>query len=181
MKYSLVLSFLGCLVMCSVAVAAPISAFATDQKDLSVGLKTLPLLQNKITGTTVTAIIFDPSNAASRSDADTIKAAIEANPSAPGGAILSPLMLPVGELSKLAQAKIAFVAAGVKPSFDRIAAAASSAGVLTISADLDCVKADVCILGVESSPVVEVYYSKVAADAARIGFAQAFVMLAKQI
>src|SRR5208337_1593410 len=61
------------LVACLSLAAAP--ARATDQKDLAIGLKTLPLMENKITGAAVAAIVFDPANAASKADADAIKAA----------------------------------------------------------------------------------------------------------
>jgi hypothetical protein len=158
-----------------------VPAGATDQKDLVVGLKTFPLLDNKITGTAAAAIIFDPANPSSKADADSIKAAMGATAWPVAGVTLTPLMIPVSELAKLSQAKVAVVAQGTSASFGAIATAASSAGVLTMSTDLDCVKGGKCILGIVSNPTVEIYYSKAAGDAAKITFSPAFTMLVKQI
>jgi hypothetical protein len=160
-------------------VAAPVHA--ADQLDLSVGLKTLPLLDNKITGATVMAIVYDPANAESKAEANTVKSIIDAGLTGPGGIKISSLMVTTAELAKLSEAKLAYVTYGLKGSYDAIGAAASSNGVLTMSTDLECVKANKCILGVVSKPSVEIYYSKTAADAAKMGFAQAFAMLVKQV
>lgn len=173
------LSIIAGVAACLAIMSTP--AMATDAKDLAIGLKTLPLLENKITGTATTAIVYDPSNAASKADATAIQAAITANPSAPGGVTLAPVMVPVSDMSKLSSAKIAFVAEGAENSFGAIASAASAAGVLTISSDLDCVKGGKCVLGIVSSPDVTIYYSKTAGDAAKISFSPAFTMLVKQI
>ncbi|MBV8061553.1 MAG: hypothetical protein JO126_00660 [Alphaproteobacteria bacterium] len=156
------------------------TAHATDQKDLAVAEKTLPLLQDKLSGNVNVAIIYDPAVSTSKADADAIKAALEGNSSA-AGATLVPVMVTPTELSKLGQAKLALVAYGMKTSFDAIATAAATSGTLTISADLECVKANKCVLGVVSSPTVDIYYSKTAADAGKIVFAPAFTMLVKQI
>jgi hypothetical protein len=162
------------------AVSLPVhQAHATDQTDLTVGLKTLPLLNNKITGTAVAAVVFDPANAESKADADAIKAVIDGGLEAPGGVKLTSLMVPVSEIAKISGAKIAFVTKAA--CTDATSAAAASGGVLTISTDIDCVKAGKSILGVVSKPSVEIYYSKAAGDAAKVGFSQAFSMLAKQV
>jgi len=152
-------------------------AKATDALDITVGLKTLPLLTNKIAGPAQTAIVYD---AASKADADAIKAAIDGGLEGPGGVKLAAQLVAVSDLGKLSGAKIVILAAGIgKGSFDAIATAAS--GALTLSTDLDCVKANKCVLGIVSKPAVEIYFSKAAADAAHIGFAAAFAMLAKPV
>src|SRR5262249_34961014 len=63
--------------------AYPCSA-ETNQKDLVVGMKTLPLLVNKIVGSATVAIVFDPANPASRSEANSIKAVFDSGFEAPG-------------------------------------------------------------------------------------------------
>jgi hypothetical protein len=158
------------------------SAMATDQLDVSVGLKTLPLLTPKITGPATVAIVFDPSNAESKADADAIKAVIDGGLEAPGGVKLVALMVAVGEIGKVSGAKIAILTRGAgKSAFDGLATAATAAGVLSMSTDLDCVKASKCVLGIQSKPSVDIYFSKAAADAAKLVFSPAFAMLAKQI
>src|SRR5882672_9101398 len=160
----------------------PHPAWATDQLDLSVALKTFPLLTNKIISPAVVAIIYDPANVESKADAQAIKSMIDSGLEAPGGVKLTAQLISIAELSKLSGAKIAFLAHGLHAvDYSTVSAAASSANVLTICTDLDCVKTNKCVLGVVSRPQVEVYYSPVAADAAKISFASAFTMLAKQV
>lgn len=156
-------------------------AFAFEQTDLSVGLKTLPMLTNKLSGSAVAAVVYDPANADSKAEADVIKGLIDANPDAPGGVKLTSLLVGVADLAKLSGAKLAFVTKGLSSKFDAVSAAAASAGVLTISTDIDCVKGNKCVLGISSKPTVEIFFSKAAADAGKIGFSQAFTMLAKQV
>ena len=158
------------------------SAWATDQRDISVALRTLPLLTHKITSPAAVAIVYNPANPESKTDAETIKSIIDGGLEAPGGTKLVAAMVSVAELTKLHDVKIAFLAHGL-PSTDyaSVSAAASATGVLTICTDTDCVKANKCILGIASKPQVEIYYSPVAAALADISFAPAFSMLVKQV
>ena len=155
------------------------SSEALEQIDLSIGLKTLPLLSTKLSGAVVMAIIFDPANAASKSEADQLQALLGSGLDAPGGVRISGMLVPISDLAKLSQAKLAFVTTGNKGAFDAIAAA--SAGILTMSTDLDCVRSNKCVLGIVSKPSVTIFYSRAAADAAKISFAEAFAMLAKLV
>jgi len=157
------------------------AALATDQLDISVGLKTLPLLNNKLSGSAVMAVVYDPADAQSKAEADAIVSAVGAGIDAPGGVKVTATLVSTAELAKLSQAKLAFVTGGLKGALDQVAAAAASNGVLTMSTDLDCVKANKCVLGIVSKPSVDIYYSKTAADNAKIGFAPAFAMLVKQV
>jgi len=164
----------------AVLFAAPVAA-ATDQVDLSVGMKTLPLLTSKIEGMATVAIIYDPAVPASRDEAAGIKAVLDGEFVAPGDLKITALLVPANNLGKMAGSKIAVLTSGLNGYYDAIDAAARAGNVLTMSTDLDCVRANKCVLGIVSKPHVEIYYSKIAADAAKIGFASAFTMLAKQI
>lgn len=164
---------------CALGVLFSTPSFATEQKDIIVGLKALPLLINKIPGDANMAVVYDPANAASKTDADNIKKIVDAGLDIPGGGKLSATLVGVGELSKLSSSKIAFITPGLSSQYGAIAAAAT--GVLTITADIPCVKAGKCIIGVVTSPDVTIYYSKAAADAAKIDFSSAFTMLVKQL
>lgn len=154
---------------------------ATDKDDLAVGVKTLPLLVKKIEGSADVAIVFNPSDATSKSEADGIKSAFDAGIAAPGGVKLTGVLVPVSDLGKIASTKIVVLTGGLKANFDAIASAVSGAGALSLSTDMDCVKSDKCILGVVSKPSVEIYYSEKAAEAAKVSFTPAFTMLVKKI
>ena len=173
------LGFMGVLVS-GIVTSHPV--WATDALDLSVALKTLPLLTNKITSPATVAIIYNPAHSESKADAEAIKAIIDNGLEAPGNVKLIAQLTSTSELSKLSSAKIAFVAHRTPSSdYAAVASAAATAGVLTICTDLECVKINKCVLGVVSKPQVEVYYSPSAAEAAKINFSAAFTMLAKQV
>jgi len=166
--------------MASIMMIAASAFAATDQADLAVGMKTLPLLTNKITGTASLAIIYDPANPASKEEANGIKAVLDSGFEAPD-LKLTGVLVPVGDLGKMAGSRIAILTGGLSAHYDAINNAAISNSVLTMSTDLDCVRANKCVLGLVSKPHVEIYYSKAAADAAKISFGQVFAMLVKQI
>ena len=169
------------LAFCFMVFAASPACAATDQTDLSVGMKTLPLLTNKIIGTASVAIIFDPLNSASKAEAVGIKAIIDDKFEAPGGLKLIATLVPVNELGKIAGSQIAILSSGLSHHYTTIGDAAAANNVLTMSTDLGCVQANKCVLGLVSKPHVEIYFSKAAADAAKISFGQVFAMLVKQI
>lgn len=172
-------AFLWWTAACSL-VAAPAFA-ATDKDDLAVGVKTMPLLEKKIQGNATVAVVFNPADAGSKSEADAIKGIFDAGLEAPGGVKLSGSLVPVSDLGKISGSRIVVLTGGLKSSFDAIAAAVNGAGALSLSTDLDCVRSNKCILGVVSKPSVEIYFSSKAAADANVSFAPAFTMLVKKI
>jgi hypothetical protein len=169
------------LTVASVMFFAVLAPAATDRQDILVGVKTLPLLSNKITGTVKLAIVFDPASPASKSEANEIKAILDSGFEAPDDLKLGGVLVPVTDLGMIAGSRIAVLTEGLSGHYDAISNVASANGVLTMSTDLGCVQANKCVLGIVSKPHVEIYFSKTAADAAKIGFEQAFTMLVKQI
>lgn len=159
---------------------APADA-ATDREDLAVGMRTLPLLTTAIIGEATLAIVYDPDNHASKEEADGIKAILDSEFEAPGDLKLVSALVPVGNLAKMAGSRIAVLTGGLSAHYDAISAAAASSSILTMSTDMSCVRSNKCVLGIVSKPHVEIYFSKTAADAAKISFAEAFTMLAKLI
>jgi hypothetical protein len=154
---------------------------ATTSVDLLVGAKTLPLLNDPMTGTASLAIIFDPASTASVSEANEIKSILGNGFEVPGDLKLVGALVSVEDLGKLSAARIAILTTGLGSHFNAIGAAAARNRVLTMSTDLGCVEAERCVLGIKSQPHVEIYFSKTAADAAQITFGQVFTMLVKQI
>jgi len=176
MRRLLLLSVVGVIALG----AAPVLA-TTDQVDLSVGMKTLPLLTNKIQGSATVAIVFDPSEPASKEEALGIKGILEGEFTAPGDLKLSGLLVPVNELGKMAGSKIAVLTSGLNAHYDAIGSAAATGDVLTMSTDLGCVEANKCVLGIVSKPHVQIYFSQSAADSLHLGFSSAFLMLVHKI
>jgi len=175
--------------MCSIAllVAVIIFAFsaarsaAMDKLDMTVGMKALPLLNNKITGNVKIAILFDPSQADSKKEAEAIKSIIDSGLDLPGDLSVDGFILPTSQLEKMAGSKIAIVTSNLNAHYNDINSSAGLYGILTMSTDLDCVRSNKCVLGIVSKPRVELYYSRMAADNAKISFGQAFATLLKPV
>jgi hypothetical protein len=158
--------------------AAP-SAYAMDELDLSVGLKTLPLLDNKLGGNVPVALIYNPKLPASQAEANSLYKTITGGFQAPGGIKLSAVMVSTEDLSKLTTIKVGIVTEGSCTA--AVAEATAGQGILTMTSDLDCVRANRCVLGIKSRPNVEIFLSKSAAEAAKVGFSQAFIMIAERV
>lgn len=156
-------------------------SFAMDKLDLAIGMKTLPLLNNQITGNIKVAILYDPAKASSKQEAENIKSVIDGGLDLPADLNPDGTVIPINQLDKLADIKIAIVTSNLESHYDAISNAASKYGILTMSTDLDCVRMNKCILGIVSKPRVEIYYSKSAAESARISFKQAFAPLLKPV
>lgn len=156
-------------------------AAAMDRQDLTVGMKTLPLLNNKITGSIKIAILYDSGKSASMNEAEDIKAIIDGGLDLPGDLTAEGVLVPATQPEKMAGSKIAIVTSNLGDFYDRIDAAAGKYSILTMSTDLECVRENKCILGIVSGPPVAIYYSRHAAENAKISFGQAFLTLVKQV
>lgn len=126
------------------------------------------------------AVVFDANNPQSKADADTIKAAVDDGHNVPGDLRVTALTVATDDLPKLKGASMIFLAKGAGPEALRIVAQSAAAnGILSMSTDVACVRANQCVLGIVSRPTVEIYYSRAAAAASHLGFTSAFIMLAK--
>jgi hypothetical protein len=145
-------------------------------------MKILPLLENRLHGTAVVAVLYNPASAESIADANNIKNALEHGMGSLIEVTLVPKLVSISELNQMTGSKIAFLAKEIPPdNFDAISSAAASSGILTISTDLRCVNANKCVLGVVFAPTVKIYYSRTAAEASHISFTPVFLMLIKRL
>lgn len=172
---------LASVVFAASSAFAAIALAETDRADLSVGMKTLPLLDDKITGTATLAIVFDPANPASKQEADDIKNILNTNFQGPVDLKLIGILVPVTDLVKIDGSRIAVLTSGLGTYYNTISDAVAGRGILTMSTDLACVTENKCILGLVSKPHVEIYYSKTAAENAKVTFGQVFALLVKEI
>ncbi|GER08060.1 hypothetical protein GCM10007972_10010 [Iodidimonas muriae] len=161
-------------------IATPLTASATSEKDLQVAARALSFVSNMPAGSVDTAVLYDPANAASKSDAEAIHAYLAAHPAA-GKAKLAPRLVAADDLSSLSSAKVAFIAEGASAYTAAIAQTAQSSGIVTLSSDLACVQGGHCVVGIASAPRVEIFVSRAAKDAVGASFASAFLMLVSEI
>jgi hypothetical protein len=178
--FRLTYSFL-CLA-CGIILLASAPACATDQAQVKAGLKTVLALADKSGPSTLVAVLYDPHDPASQADAEAIVASITSGDAVPPGLKLTAQAMTLSSYSWIAHPKVAFLAQGFPQSaFPEVARISSLNGALTISTDLECVKAHECVLGVKAQPSVQIYYSPAAAEASRISFTPALIMLANQV
>jgi hypothetical protein len=167
---------LNCALLLSAIAITGDAAIAATDKDIQVASRTIGFIEPALTGAVSTAIVYDKNNAASRAEADQIRAALIAQ-GAVKAATLKPQLVDVEALDGLANSKIAFVTGGLSGQQVAIFKEASRRGIVTISTDMSCVNAGRCVVGVASSPKVQIVVSRAARAATNAKFGAAFMML----
>lgn len=153
---------------------------APAEINMPVAARVVSFVQPAPNGAIPAAILYEPGNAASEADAAAIERAVGSGLAA-GRATLRTRRVPVGGLASLAGYRVAFVTLGLKADQAAVAAAAARSSTLTITADQACVEAGRCVVGISSSPRVQITVSRAAARASNVRFGSAFLMLVKEI
>jgi len=151
----------------------------TTKKDIQISARAVAFMADGPTGDVPTAIVYDPANAASKAEADSIQAIMAGGIKA-GKASLKPKLVGTDALGGLSGTKVAFVTGGIGNQHQAIFSEASAQKILTVSTDMGCVDSGKCIVGIASKPKVEIIISKAARDATGIGFKSAFLMMVKE-
>jgi hypothetical protein len=153
-------------------VLAPDAQAATTTRDLQVIARAVGFLNGLPRGVVDVAIVDGPG-------ADALLAAMGRNLTA-GGITLNPRRVSVGALAT-SGVRVIIVPEGQGAYHAAIAAAARRLNAVTLSTDMSCVRANRCVVGVASSPRVEIVVSHAAAAEARVSFAQAFRVMIREI
>lgn len=152
-------------------------AASLTQKDVQILAKAIGFLEPPPSGNGTVAIAYEPSDPASRQDADAIAGYFGTGLQA-GSATLKATVTAVGQLS--AGGFVAVVAAaGVK--VDQVAAATRALHVACITSDATAVQSGQCVMSVKSEPKVEILISRSAAASSNVGFGSAFLLMAHEI
>ena len=167
-------NLLGGLVL--LALPWPVGA----ELNVQIAARVVSFLQPPPNGAVQTAIVFEPGNAVSEADATSIERAIGGGVAA-GRASIRTRRVPIGALGTLGNYRAAFVTTGLRDEQAGIAAAAARGSVVTITSDQACVQAGRCVVGISSTPRVQITVSRAAARAANVRFGSAFLMLVKEI
>ncbi len=160
--------------------AAPAFAYATTQKDLDVGLRTIRFLKDKPSGRIEVAVLYDSQNRESGEDARAIFGWLKGNADTIGDEMI-PSLIDIHTLGHQRRFALAVLAAGVSPDlFDLVFNYARQNQTLTVSSDMACVHAAKCTIGVISAPRVQVILSRPVSQASGLDFLEAFRMLVKE-
>jgi hypothetical protein len=161
----------GTALIAAVAVFAA-SAEATTPRDLQVVARAVGFVNGLPRGVVNVAVVDGPG-------AEAVMSAMAQGVSA-GGITLNPRRVPLNALTA-SGARVIIVPEGQSGAHAAIAAAARSMHAVTVSTDMSCVRAGRCVVGVASSPRVEIVVSRAAAAAADISFGQAFRVMIREI
>jgi hypothetical protein len=149
---------------------------ATGLKDVQIGVRVVDFLVNPLPQHSRMAIVFDSRNRESRDDSRAILAWVSGEEMGTK-TVLDPFLLDVRDLEASADVPVCFLSAGTEASYDAIADVARRHRILTISADLACVRSARCTIGVSSVPRVEVLLSRKQSQESGVAFSEAFRMM----
>jgi hypothetical protein len=158
------------------------SAAATTPADLGVGVRTVRFLEDPPKDKVPVAVVYDGQSKESSDDAQAILAWLQANRSVLGAEI-EPGLVDVRNLTGLSVPRgVAIVAAHTDQRFfDAIFDYARRTGALTMSADLACVNAGRCTVGMRAGDSVVVLVNHQVMKDCGTRFKQGFLMMVKGI
>ncbi len=148
--------------------------------NVPVAARVISFIQPPPTGIVPIAVLYQPGNAASETEASDVEEALPRG-LAIGRARLRIRRVPVWNLEQLNGVRAAFVTTGLRAHHDAIAAAAAAESILTISADSACVTSGRCVVGISNTRRTEITVNKLAARRSGIRFSSAFLMLVKEL
>lgn len=158
--------------------AAPGLAHADAAKDLQVLGRALTFLEQGPSGRTTIGVVFDPSAPASVAEKDAVIAALSGGFAA-GGLTIVGAPVPVSAVSGAGGVSALYVTKGV--NYGAVGAAAKAKKILTISSGTACVSSGACVMGVTTTPKVEITVNRATAAAVGASFKAAFRMMIKEI
>lgn len=169
----------GLLPLLTLSLAIPLPGWAASGKDVKIALHIIDYILNLPADRTHLGIVYDPLNRDSVDDAQSILGAMQSATGLTQNGN-EPLLVEIKTLEQQNRLRGIFVANGMRPYYDRIAAFGRTSRTLILSADLDCVRAGKCTVAVASNPRVEILLNaRQAADSA-IQFTEAFRMMVKE-
>ncbi len=162
-------------------VLGPVTTAAAQDvgQELQVAGRALGFLESAPSGGVALAVVFDPSIPESVAGKDAAMAALGGG-LALGSLTLNPVEVPIGSLAGTSAGAL-YVTPGMAAHFDAVASRAAAEGIVSIGAELACVEAGACVMGVETQPKVRVVVSQAAASASGIAFKSAFRMMIREI
>lgn len=158
--------------------ASPGAAFADAAKDLQVAGRALTFLENGPTGKATLGVVFDPSKPASVAEKNAVMAALGSGYSA-GAVTLVGKPVEAGVVGGVSGVNALYVTGGV--NYAAVGGAAKGKKLVTIGSDPACVRSGACVMGVTTTPKVEITVNRAAAAAVGAAFKAAFRMMIKEI
>lgn len=150
------------------------------KKDLEIVSRTISFLKSVTTPTVIMAIIEDPTNPASVSNADAVVAFFTSNSKA-GKKKLSVLKVSASDQDQLANVDVIFIPKGLEAVHADIGQQAKLLQKLAISTDDSCARNGHCAVSAKSTPRVEILVNQATTNESGVKFSPAFLMLVKKL
>lgn len=167
---------LSAIVLCFIFVQ---SAFAVEPaKHFQVAARALGFVEG-LSGTVKVAIVYDPKLPSSIEARDDILEKFGSGMRA-GQLLLTAVPIDINNLGA-EDAQAIYVTSGLSAYYTTIKKLADTRKIPTIGADLNCVQANLCVVGAEIGSNVQVYVSHAAAVSSGVSFQSSFLMLVKEL
>jgi hypothetical protein len=153
-----------------------VPAWADTAKDVQIAGRALTFLENGPSGHVSIGVVFDPSKASSVAQKDAVMAALGSGLEV-GSLTLTGKPIEIGGIGGGVAAL--YLTEGV--NFAAAGAAAKAHKLVTISDDTACVTSGACVLGVTTTPKVEIKVNRAAASAIGVSFKSAFRMMITEL
>lgn len=158
--------------------ASSIAMSAVSDSDLKVAARALSFMENAPVGTVRVGIVFDPGNPQSAADAAELQRLMAAGLRV-GNLTLQPVLVRADDIGNV-QVALFFLTGGAGAA-GRLGEAMRARRLPCITTDLARVSDGACAIGVRSSPRVEIFVNKAAAEASGVKFSTAFRMLITEL
>jgi len=158
--------------------SVPANAEVTED-DLHIAARALSFMESPFTGETRVGIVYDPDNARSARQAETVRS-ILADGLEAGELILTPVMVPIGKGAS-ADVDLLFLTEYLGDRSATISELVSSKGIPCVTTDIAQVRSGACVMAVRSAPRVEILVNRQAADLTGTSFTAVFRMMITEL
>jgi len=161
------------------APAALADSHVVTGKDIEVAVRAFGFVYGIPRDTLGIEIVYDPSSAVSRSEAEGVSKLISSG-GAFAGRNVSGRLVPYGQMGSTG-GKVAYITHGLSAQYDALTDAARRSGMITFSTDFACVEKTGCVMAVEASPRIRIEISRTAAASAGVEFSQALKLMVREV
>lgn len=152
------------------------AADATSLKDVNVAVRVLDFVSDPVQGSAPLGVVYNARNKASADDARAIVEWVGSD-NGPRKTAWQPVLVDVKALFGTPGLRAVILADGTEGYYDLLYDYAKFAKTVTISADLGCVRANRCAVGVATVPRVEVILNQQVSAECGLQFSQGFRMM----
>lgn len=155
------------------------AAAAVTEKDLQVTARALSFMASPFKGVTRVGIVYDPADSRSQSQAESVRQMLDGGLQA-GQVVLVPVLVPLAQAAR-AEVDLFFLTEYLGERAAPLREVMHRRRFPCVTVDLEQVRSGACVMGVQSSPKVQILINRAAAESGGIQFANVFRMMIVEI